>query len=1339
MKPLQPKIFKNTVMKTIKFLSILLLAIPAFTNAQFLGGTGRGDYSASFSDGGNCLWFNGSGQYAEAPAASIPTSGDFTVSVWANHDASQTGVYAEILSKGTSGNAFYIGLNANGTLRIGDNWNLTGYTFPTYNLWHNYTVVRTAANTWFYLDNVLTLTKGSAINNPESTKFWVSHQYGGISENFKGGIDEIQIWSRALTACEISANYNMSLTGAEQNLVHYYNFNQSSGNSLTELVSANNGTLYNSPGWTLSGAGVGGTFDLAVTTTGSSNIGLTTATVSGNVTSGTATESGVVYNTSGCPIITGSKVIQTVSSGVFSANLAGVTSGTKYYARAYATDANGTSYGDEVSITTLSPVEVTATAGTAGPTGYATLKTAFDAINLGTHQGVITMKLYASTSEIASAVLNASASPSSYTSVNIYPMASGLSISGAIDGPLVDLNGADYVTIDGRVNATGSAKDLILMNTSVSTIAGTSTVRFISDASNNIIRYCTLKGSTMVGNGGVVCFQNNMGTNGNDDNTIDHNIITSSSDSARPTAAVACVWMTGSTAICDRITISNNMIYDFLQPESNYSRGHNISQGANSWTITGNSFYETTSYSPTTNNTNFIIFVNTGANHTISSNCIGGSSPLCGGTWTKTASANNAFYGIYLNSGKTGVEIQGNTIKNISWANTGNFTWRGIYLQGTCAVNIGTTLQNVIGEAAGNGSITLTAGASGATFYGIYLSNTGTTTVANTTIGSITALNTSATDATNICGIYKTGAGTLSLSSNTIGSTDGATSNSIYATSTATGNEQRVYGTNSAGTRTVSVSGNTISKLTNGTTNTNTATLGLINGLFISSGTNTVENNIIRDLTIANANTTGAYTSSAGGLIFNVGTAVIQTISDNSIYNLSNSNATFGGNVIGLYYNGSNTASSVSGNFIHSLSTSSSSTNASLYGICFNEGNTTFSNNIISLGGGITNGNAFYGIKNAGCGTNANLLFNTVDIEGAASGETANTYALSNGGAVTRDYRNNIFTNARSGGSTGKHYAISLSSVSSLTIDYNDYYAPNGVLGYLGGDITTLSSWKTAPGMDAHSVAANPHFAVAGGTSAADFLPSTISLIATAGIGVTADYAGTTRTYPAMGAWEYPVGPSSVEVTASAGDIGPTGYFTLKAAFDKINNGNHQGAITIKILGSTTETASAMLNASGSGSASYSSINMYPTISGLSISGNISGPLIDLNGADQVTIDGRVNGTGSAKDLTITNTNADSDHTSSSTIRFINDATGNTVKYCTIKGSTVDNFAGVVFFSSNGATTGNDGNTIDHNDITNAADASRPVNAIYSKATTGYDNSFIHWYLYSYCYRSQRM
>jgi hypothetical protein len=167
-----------------------------------------------------------------------------------------------------------------------------------------------------------------------------------------------------------------------------------------------------------------------------------------------------------------------------------------------------------------------------------------------------------------------------------------------------------------------------------------------------------------------------------------------------------------------------------------------------------------------------------------------------------------------------------------------------------------------------------------------------------------------------------------------------------------------------------------------------------------------------------------------------------------------------------------------------------------------------------------------------------------------------------------------------------------------------------------------------------------------------------------------------------------------VTLTASSGTASGT-FTTLKGAFDAINAGTHQGAIVISINSSTTESASALLNASGSGSASYTGINIYPTTTGLSISGELAAPLIDLNGADNVTIDGRVNATGSTKSLTVSNTSTSST-AGTSTIRFINDASSNTVKYCTLKGSSTNASAGIVFFSTTTGATGNDNNTINN-------------------------------------------
>ena len=123
--------------------------------------------------------------------------------------------------------------------------------------------------------------------------------------------------------------------------------------------------------------------------------------------------------------------------------------------------------------------------------------------------------------------------------------------------------------------------------------------------------------------------------------------------------------------------------------------------------------------------------------------------------------------------------------------------------------------------------------------------------------------------------------------------------------------------------------------------------------------------------------------------------------------------------------------------------------------------------------------------------------------------------------------------------------------------------------------------------------------------------------------------------------------------------VGTSGadYPTLNEAFFDINNGNIQGVLVLQIIDNITESTTAELFESGNGGLSnYTSVTIYPTGSGFTINGPLDAPLISLNGAVNVTIDGRVNATGSAKDLIITN---ESTGTSASTIQFINDAANN--------------------------------------------------------------------------------
>ncbi|HEX6916290.1 MAG TPA: T9SS type A sorting domain-containing protein [Chitinophagaceae bacterium] len=158
--------------------------------------------------------------------------------------------------------------------------------------------------------------------------------------------------------------------------------------------------------------------------------------------------------------------------------------------------------------------------------------------------------------------------------------------------------------------------------------------------------------------------------------------------------------------------------------------------------------------------------------------------------------------------------------------------------------------------------------------------------------------------------------------------------------------------------------------------------------------------------------------------------------------------------------------------------------------------------------------------------------------------------------------------------------------------------------------------------------------------------------------------------------------------------VGATTYPTLKAAFDAINAGTHTGAVTINVSGNTSETATAVLNASGTGSASYTSVAINATAPAI-ISSNLAGATIRLDGADNVNLNGN-------SVLQIVNTNS-----TGPVIQLINDATNNIIRNATITGNTASYSgtataptinSGVIAFGT-GTTTGNDGNQIDNCDI----------------------------------------
>lgn len=88
-----------------------------------------------------------------------------------------------------------------------------------------------------------------------------------VTHRFKGAIDELRIWNRALTEQEIRESMCARLTGTEPGLIGYWNFDETSGDIvLDESPNGFNGTLKGNPQRVFSGAPVGDESNFLYTT-----------------------------------------------------------------------------------------------------------------------------------------------------------------------------------------------------------------------------------------------------------------------------------------------------------------------------------------------------------------------------------------------------------------------------------------------------------------------------------------------------------------------------------------------------------------------------------------------------------------------------------------------------------------------------------------------------------------------------------------------------------------------------------------------------------------------------------------------------------------------------------------------------------------------------------------------------------------------------------------------------------------------------------------------------------------------------------------------------------------
>ena len=242
---------------------------------------------------------------------------------------------------------------------------------------------------------------------------------------------------------------------------------------------------------------------LAATTTVSS-IGSASAVSGGNITyngGAAVTVSGIVWSTTSTPTIAlSTKTTNGAASGTYTSNITGLTPGTLYYVRSYATNSVGTSYGAQASFTTLNTPTISATASATSITSstatiggaitsdggaaitsrgvvYGTSSgSATYSATSGTGTGTYTISLtgltpattYFARSFASNSVGTVYGTETNFTTIAVEPTVSATAVaasitgSSATSGGTISSNGGATVTVSGVVWSTTSTPTITL-------------------------------------------------------------------------------------------------------------------------------------------------------------------------------------------------------------------------------------------------------------------------------------------------------------------------------------------------------------------------------------------------------------------------------------------------------------------------------------------------------------------------------------------------------------------------------------------------------------------------------------------------------------------------------------------------------------------------------------------------------------------------------------------------------------------------------------------------------------------------------------------------------------
>ena len=195
------------IMASAPSFAVMIHHYPFDSDATDVVGGANGLLMGGAAVVGGRLLLDGVDDYVQLSEHIIPTSGSYTVALFAQQTSAQSG-YRELISQGFStGPGFYIGHDPVGEIRVSDLWLNSGVAFPSDGLRHHFAVSVDAdlGTTNLYVDGFLQATLGSAIATStigEHTQF--GRQFTNHMEHFSGELDDVRVFDHALSASEVA-------------------------------------------------------------------------------------------------------------------------------------------------------------------------------------------------------------------------------------------------------------------------------------------------------------------------------------------------------------------------------------------------------------------------------------------------------------------------------------------------------------------------------------------------------------------------------------------------------------------------------------------------------------------------------------------------------------------------------------------------------------------------------------------------------------------------------------------------------------------------------------------------------------------------------------------------------------------------------------------------------------------------------------------------------------------------------------------------------------------------------------------------------------------------------